>query len=362
MTLLIVYMVTAIVISFLCSVMEAVLLSISPSYVGLLHKEQPILAKRLDKLKKNIDQPLAAILTLNTVAHTAGAAGVGAQAARVFSDAAVGIASAIMTLLVLVLSEIIPKTLGANYWRLLTPSVTNSLTILVAVLKPLVWFSQKLTSLMSRKHDEAYYIRQEIEAMADLGSQSGALQQDESEIIRNLLHFRHARLVDLMTPRTVIFKVHKDLTVNQYLNEHGSSAFSRILVFDKNSDDIIGFVHKNDIMLAYHRLGTEYKISKLVKPIYTIPSSQNVSSLLQTLLTERTHICLVVDEYGDVQGIVTLEDLIEALMGLEIVDERDQSTNMRAEAKQRWLQRLASSEHLVSEVDSEVDKDSRGDS
>ncbi|KAA1165374.1 hemolysin family protein [Pseudoalteromonas fuliginea] len=357
MTLLIVYMVVAIVISFLCSVMEAVLLSISPSYVASLRKEHPELAKRLEKLKNNIDQPLAAILTLNTVAHTAGAAGVGAQAAVVFSDAAVGIASAIMTLLVLILSEIIPKTLGANYWRALTPSVTYSLRFLVISLKPFVWFAQKLTNLMRPEHNEAYYIRQEIEAMADIGTESGALHQDESEIIRNLLHFRHAKLCDLMTPRTVIFKVHKDLTVNQHLNDHGSSSFSRILVFDKDSDDIVGFVHKNDIMLAFHRLGTDYKISKLIKPIYTVPTSQNVSSLLQTLLTKRTHICLVVDEYGDVQGIVTLEDMIEALMGLEIVDERDQSTNMRAVAKQRWHKRLASSAHIVSEED----KRTRGD-
>lgn len=353
MTLLIIYMVTAIVISFLCSIMEAVLLSISPSYVALLRKERPVLAKQLEKLKSNIDQPLAAILTLNTVAHTAGAAGVGAQAAVVFSDAAVGIASAIMTLLVLVLSEIIPKTLGANYWRALTPSVTYGLRILVLVLKPFVWAAQKITNLMGQKHNEAYYIRQEIEAMADIGSESGALHADESEIIRNLLHFRHAKLTDLMTPRTVIFKIHKDLTVNQYLSEHGSSSFSRVLIYDKDADDIIGFVHKNDIMLAYHRLGTDYKISKLVKPIYTVPSTQNVSSLLQTLLTKRTHICLVIDEYGDVQGIVTLEDMIEALMGLEIVDERDQSTNMRAVAKQRWHKRLADSEHIVSADDNE---------
>jgi len=152
-----------------------------------------------------------------------------------------------------------------------------------------------------------------------------------------------------MTPRTVLFKVHKDLTVNQYLSEHGSSSFSRVLVYDKNGDDIIGFVHKNDIMLAYHRLGEDYKISKLVKPIYTVPETLHVPTLLETLLSERTHICLVVDEYGDVQGIVTLEDLIEALMGLEIVDEHDQSANMQKVAKQRWRQRLASSNTIVSD-------------
>lgn len=201
MTLLLVYMLVAITVSFLCSVMEAVLLSITPSYVALIRKQQPLLAERVAKLKDNIDQPLAAILTLNTIAHTAGAAGVGAQAAVVFSDAAVGIASAIMTLLVLVLSEIIPKTLGANYWRALTPIVSVSLVGLVFILKPFVWFADILTRFLGRNYDEAYYIRQEIEAMADIGTESGALRQDESEIIRSLLHFRHAKLDTLMTPR-----------------------------------------------------------------------------------------------------------------------------------------------------------------
>ena len=354
MTLLIVYMVVAITISFLCSIMEAVLLSITPSYVAVLRKSKPKLAQRFEHLKTNIDQPLAAILTLNTIAHTAGAAGVGAQAAVVFSDAAVGIASAIMTLLVLVLSEIFPKTLGAKHWRALAPIVTQALRYLVIALKPFVWLAEKLTGILGRNYNEAYYIRQEIEAMADMGSQSGALHQEESEIIRSLLHFRHAKLDSLITPRTVLFKVHKDLTVDQYLAEHGSSAFSRVLVYDKNGDDIIGFVHKNDIMLAFHRLGKDYKISKLVKPIYTVPETLYVPTLLHTLLAERTHICLVIDEYGDVQGIVTLEDMIEALMGFEIVDEHDQSANMQAVAKQRWRQRLANSNTLLSE---ELSKD-----
>jgi len=351
MTLLIVYMCVAILISFLCSIMEAVLLSITPSYVALLRKQNPKLAKCVEKLKKNVDQPLAAILTLNTVAHTAGAAGVGAQAAVVFSDAAVGIASAIMTLLVLVLSEIIPKTLGANYWRALTPVVARGLVYLVILLKPFVWFAEKLTNLMGRNYDEAFYIRQEIEAMADIGSESGALHQEESEIIRSLLHFRHATLDSIMTPRTVLFKVHKDITVHQYLADHGSSSFSRVLVYDKDGDDIIGFVHKNDIMLAYHRLGEDYKVSKLVKPLYTVPETLYVPTLLHTLLAERNHICLVIDEYGDVQGIVTLEDMIESLMGLNIMDERDQSADMQMVAKQRWRQRLASTDKLLSEDD-----------
>ncbi|WP_187306163.1 hemolysin family protein [Pseudoalteromonas piscicida] len=351
MVLLLTYMFLAIAISFICSVMEAVLLSITPSHIGILKQENDALASRVQRLKDNIDQPLSAILTLNTVAHTAGAAGVGAQAAVVFSDAAVGIASAVMTLLVLVLSEIIPKTLGATYWRGLTPIVSSVLVWLVRVLKPFVWMSDQLTKVIGRKDDEAHYIRQEIEAMAEIGSEAGALHQDETETIRSLLRFRHARLESIMTPRTVLFKVHKDMTVHEYLSEHGSVAFSRVLVFDKNTDDIIGFVHKNDIMLAYHRLGEEYKLGKLSRPLYTVPETLAAPELFKALLAKRLHIALVIDEYGDVQGIVTLEDLLESLMGMDIVDEREQTTNMQAAAKQKWRERVDNHDNLIEDID-----------
>lgn len=347
MLLLITYMVLAIVISFLCSVMEAVLLSITPSYVGVLHKQNARLAQRVQSLKDNIDQPLSAILTLNTVAHTAGAAGVGAQAAAVFSDAAVGIASAVMTLLVLVLSEIIPKTLGASYWRALTPVVSVSLVFLVKVFKPFVWLADRLTRLIAKKEDEAHYIRQEIEVMAELGSAAGALDQDESDTIRSLLNFKTASLKDIMTPQTVLFKVQKNLSVDEYLSQHGSVPFSRVLVFDKDGDDIIGFVHKNDLMLAFHRLGEDYRVAKLVKAIYTVPETLSAPRLFQNLLQRREHIALIVDEYGAVQGIVTLEDLLESLIGVDIVDEHDRVSDMQAQAQKIWREKIDSQDKLI---------------
>jgi len=345
--LLITFMVLAIAISFLCSVMEAVLLSITPSYIGVLRKENEALANRVQSLKDNIDQPLAAILTLNTVAHTAGAAGVGAQAAAVFSDAAVGIASAIMTLLVLVLSEIIPKTLGASYWRGLTPVVSLSLVFLVKVFKPFVWMSDRLTRLIGKKEDEAHFIRQEIEVMAELGSEAGALNQDESDTIRSLLNFRTASLTDIMTPQTVLFKVHKDITVDDYLSEHGSVPFSRVLVFDEDGDDVVGYVHKNDLMLAYHRLGHDYRVGKLIKSLYTVPETLAAPSLFQNLLQRREHIALIVDEYGAVQGIVTLEDLLESLIGVEIVDEHDRVSDMQVKAQQLWKERSEAHDKII---------------
>lgn len=347
MVLLFSYMFLAIGVSFVCSIMEAVLLSITPSYVASLKKDKPILAGRIQSLKDKVDQPLAAILTLNTVAHTAGAALVGAQAAALFGDAAIGAASAIMTILVLVLSEIIPKTLGAHYWRNLASPVSSILVVLVKVLRPFIWLSDQITKLVGSKKDESHFIRAEIEAMAELGSEAGALDKDESQIIRSLLRFKHLSLDEVMTPRTVLFKVHKDMSVDDYLSEHGSESFSRVLVYDKEPEDIIGFVHKNDIMLAYHRLGEQYKLGKLIKPIYTVSEKVKLPKLYQTLLQKRTHISLVIDEYGDVQGIVTLEDILEALMGMEIVDEGDKTSCMQEMAKQKWQKRVIKHEYII---------------
>jgi len=313
MTFLIIFMVVAIGISFICSIMEAVLLSITPSFIASIGQERPKLAKQAKTLKQQIDRPLAAILTLNTVAHTAGAAGVGAQAAVIFGDAAVGVASAVMTLLVLVFSEIIPKTLGAHYWRSFAGIVCQVLTWLIPLLLPFVWLSEQMTKLLSTKNSEAAYIRAEIEAMAHIGSEQGVIAADESKIITSLLRFNKTPISNILTPRTVLFKVHKDITVQHFLDKDGSEPFSRILCFDKDEDDIIGYVLKNDIMLAYHRL----------------------------------HICLVVDEYGDVQGIVTLEDLIECLLDLNILDECDQTSNMRQKAKNLWKNRLNKNVNLI---------------
>ncbi|NVK24938.1 MAG: DUF21 domain-containing protein [Gammaproteobacteria bacterium] len=323
MFLLITYALFAILVSFICSVMEAVLLSITPSYIGNLGKTNPKVAERIKKLKDKVDQPLAAILSLNTIAHTAGAAGVGAKAAQLFGDTAIGIASAIMTLLVLVFSEIIPKTLGANYWRALAPSVSLVLVWLVTALKPFIVMSDLITKIFSKKQDDSQFIRDEIEAMAEIGTESGALHQEESEIIQSLMQFRHLELRTVMTPRNKLFKVHKDLSVEEYTRLHGSVPFSRILVFDKAPDDIIGFVLKTDIMLAQSRVKPDYRISKMVKPIFTVSEKQTLPWLFANMLEQRSHISMVINEYGDVQGIVTLEDIIEALLRVDILDERD---------------------------------------
>lgn len=347
MLLLFIFMFTAISISFICSIMEAVLLSITPSYIARLKKSKPAAASLMQDLKEKVDQPLAAILTLNTIAHTAGAAGVGAQAASIYGDSAIGIASAVMTLLVLVFSEIIPKTLGANYWRRLGPIVCRGLVWLIWVLKPFIWLSDQITKLFATKQDDSAHIRDEIEAMAEIGSEAGALREDEAAIISSLLRFRHTTLNQVLTPRTVLFKLHKDVTVGEYVDTHGSVSFSRVLVFNDDGDDIIGYVLKSDVMLAFHRLGADYRIAKLVKPIHTVPETIQLPNLFTTLLEKRLHICLVVDEYGDVQGIVTLEDMIESLLGVNILDERDQSKDLREKALSQWQKHFDERDHLI---------------
>ena len=336
MTLLIIFIVLAISISFICSVLEAVLLSITPSYIASIRETNPKAAKRIKGLKDRVDQPLSAILTLNTIAHTAGAAGVGAQAAYVFGDAAVGIASAVMTLLVLIFSEIIPKTLGANHWRKLVPVVASVLVWMVVILKPFVWLSDKITLLFSKKQDDAKYLRAEIEAMAVLGSKSGALHKQESELIQSLLQFKHTHIRAILTPRKQLFRVHKDMTVEEFCKEHGSTPYSRVLVYDKDSDDIIGFVLRTDIMLALHRVRDDFRISKMVKPLYTVSQNMSLPRLFRSMLERRAHISLVVDEYGEVQGIISLEDLLESLLQVNILDEQDRMDESSQKELEKW--------------------------
>jgi CBS domain containing-hemolysin-like protein len=329
MTLLLIYGFVAIGVSFFCSVLEAVLLSITPSYVRATIENNPVAGKRIEKLKERVDQPLAAILTLNTIAHTAGAAGVGAQAAALYGDTAIGIASAIMTLLVLFLSEIIPKTLGANHWRSLAPLVSYFLIIMVKVLAPFIWLSDQITKLFSKKDDDQSHVRAEIEAMAMLGSQVGALDDHETEIIKGLLKFQHTQIREVMTPRKQIFRISKDMSVERFCKEHGSVPYSRVLVYDDNPDDIIGYVFKTDVILANVRVKPNYRIGKLTKKLYIVSTNMSLPALFNKMLTKRVHMSLVVDEYGEVSGIVTLEDLLETMLQVHIFDEKD--SNPRTE-------------------------------
>ncbi len=338
MVLLVIYVLIALVFSFFCSIAEATLLSVTSPYIASLEQKGKRSGKLLRALKDDINRPLAAILTLNTIAHTVGAAGAGAQAAVVFGNESLGIASAILTLLILIFSEIIPKTLGATYWRQLAPVLSRPVRYLIWLLYPFVWLSRSLTGTSGSPGLKGFS-REEFAAMADLGAKEGQLAVKESRILKNLFRFRSSTIKNIMTPRTVAFTVQENITIDQFFEQNDQTPFSRIPIYNANRDDITGFVLKDDILLAQARDMHESRLHEFKREIRAVPSSKSLSELFEYLLDRREHIVLVVDEYGGMEGIVTLEDVVETLLGLEIVDEADKTEDMQELARSLWEKR-----------------------
>lgn len=343
-TLLILYALLAIGFSFFCSIAEAVLLSVTPSYIATLKEQGKKSALLLEGLKANVDRPLAAILSLNTIAHTGGAAGVGAQAAEIWGlesggGHAVGYASAIMTLLILVLSEIIPKTIGAVFWRPLAVYIGQLVQVLIWVLYPLVWLSEILTKLIAGNNRQDVVTRDEVAAMAAISAEGGELEATESRILTNLFRLRTLTAHDIMTPRTVILAYPEETTVAEVLEQEPSLTVSRVPIYQESVDNVTGFVLKTDILLAQSGDRPQTPLSELKRDIKAVPATASLSLLFDVLLKQHTHIALVHDEYGGTDGLVSLEDLIETLLGLEIVDEADAATDMQRLAREQWEKR-----------------------
>ena len=349
MGLLILYVLLAVGVSFLCSIMEAVLLSVTPSYVAAMEQEGHPVGEKLRQMKEDIDRPLAAILSLNTVAHTAGAAGAGAQGAIVFGDAYLGVISAVLTLLILIFSEIIPKTLGAIYWRNMAPAVTRILVPTIWAMWPLVKLSKLVTRLLSPGEERTTFSREEFTALAEIGEEEGVFEEEESRILRNLFRFNSLRVKDVMTPRTVVFDMSEHKTVGEVVEEHDEFRFSRIPVYDDDRDDVTGYVLKDAILLKAAQEETDTQLEDLAREMLVVRDSLPLPDLLERLLDRLEHIALVVDEYGGVEGIVTMEDVVETLLGLEIVDEADSVEDMQALARQQWFKR-AKQLGMVSEI------------
>lgn len=336
--LLIAFVLLALIFSFLCSVAEAVILSITPSYIAGLKESHPQRAALLKRLKQEkIDQSLAAILTLNTIAHTVGAIGAGAKATLVFGSAWFGLFSAVMTLLILFLSEIIPKTLGALYWRNLAGPTSLFVRGLILVLYPLIWISERLTKLIAGRRNAQGFSRDEFIALAGIGEQAGQIDQHESGIIRNLFRLRSLKAKDIMTPRTVIVALPEDMTMTDALA--GETQFSRLPLYKVDIDDANGFVLKDEVLLVKAQNRGEAQLKTLKRDIMVVPREMPISALLETFLDRRQHIALVVDEYGGTNGLVTFEDVVETLLGEEIIDEMDKEEDMQALARQRWEKR-----------------------
>lgn len=343
MTLLIFYLLLAVLVSFFCSVAEAVLLSVRPSYIAVLEAQGSRSAKKLKKLCNNLDRPLAAILTANTIAHTVGAAGVGAQAAVVFGNQYIGLTSAILTFLILIFSEIIPKTLGALYWRQLAAPFAILIAGLTQLLLPFVWLSEKLTRLLSRSGAGVHtFSRDEFEAMAQIGVDEGLLESKELKIVTNLMRLRQLSARDIMTPRPVVFSASEKMTVRGFFTAHSENAFSRIPVYAENEDDITGYVLKSDLLMAQARDEFDKSLLEFRRPFLMFLDVLDASSIFDRLIHGKNQIALVLDEYGTMQGIVTMEDVMETLIGLEIMDESDKVDDMQKLAHKRWRARMES--------------------
>lgn len=339
--LLIGYILLALGFSFLCSIAEAVLLSITPSYIEGLKKTRPKRAARLKRLKlDNVDRSLAAILTLNTIAHTVGAIGAGAKATVVFGSAWFGLFSAVITLMILFLSEIVPKTIGAVYWSKLVGPTGFFVHCLIIILYPIVWISELLTRFISHGKPVHIFSREELIALAGVGVRTGQLHSKESLILHNLLRFESLKVTDIMTPRTVIAALPEDTPISDALETVTRLPFSRVPIYETDIDSITGFVIKDDVLLSTIRNQEGKTLKVLRRDILAVPESVSLTTLLERFLKDRQHIAVVINEHGGTDGLVTLEDLIETLTGLEIMDETDTAEDMRALARKRWLERV----------------------
>lgn len=359
MALLLLFAFVSIFFSFLCSILEAVLLSVTPTFINVKKKEGKAYATELETLKKDVDRPLIAILTLNTIAHTVGAILVGVQAKVAYvelygsqtksilgieftEDLMVGVVSSIMTLFILVASEIIPKTIGASYWKQLANFTTKALKVLIFPLKwtGILWVLQLTTKLIGSKgHHGSVLSREDFHVMADMAHEEGVFQESESKIIKNLLTFKDIFVKDVMTPRTVMKSEDENTTVADFFNKNMNLRFSRIPIYSDNPDNIKGLVLKDEVFKEMALDNGSKKLSKLKRHIIMVERNTPIPKLFEQLIESKNHMALVVDEYGSVSGLVTMEDVIETLLGLEIMDESDNVSDLQQMARKNWKDR-----------------------
>lgn len=347
MTLLIVYALVSIFFSFLCSILEAALLSFTPSFINLKSQEGKGYAKTLSKFKKDIDKPLIAILTVNTIAHTVGAILVGVEAEKLpykvefLGFNLVGIVSAIMTLLILVVSEIIPKTIGATYWKNLGSFTALFLQIIIFPLKftGILWLLMLTTKLIGKSAHVSTISREEFMAITDAAEQEGVFAENESAVIKNLLIFKSVTAKNVMTPFSVVISEDESITLNKFHKKHKNLRFSRIPIFKDKSHNITGFVLRDHLLEEIVEEQGEKPLSEIKREMTVVQDDAPIPDLFDTFIKQRAHIALVVDEYGNTSGIVTMEDIIETLLGLEIMDESDDIEDMQLQARKNWERR-----------------------
>lgn len=356
MALLIFYAIISIFFSFLCSILEAVLLSVTPTFVNVKKKEGKAYANDLETLKNDVDRPLIAILTLNTIAHTVGAILVGVQAKAAYAelygnkptsifgiemteDLMVGVVSSVMTILILVASEIIPKTIGATYWKQLANFTTKALKVLIFPLQwtGILWVLQLTTKLIGGKgHHGSVLSREDFSAMAQIAEDEGVFQESESKVIKNLLNFQSVQAKNIMTPRTIMKTEPETTTIEDFFKANQTLRFSRIPVYTDSPDNITGLVLKDDVYKEMANGNGSKKLKDIKRNIVITNRDIPIPQLFETFVETKNHMALVVDEYGSVSGIVTMEDVIETLLGLEIMDESDNVADLQNLARKSW--------------------------
>ncbi len=340
MSLLILYGILSIAFSFLCSILEAVLLSVTQTFITVKINEGKAYAKTLKRLKINIDRPLIAILTVNTIAHTVGAILVGVQAEKTFAPGnnAVGIVSAIMTFLILVLSEIIPKSIGANYWRNLANFASKAIVILMFPLKftGILWLLEFTTKIVGKSSENLNVSREDFHAMADIAQEEGVFQESESQVIKNIIDFKKTVVKDIMTPRTVLKTAPEKMTIREFYDQNPNLKFSRIPIFNQSQDDITGYFLKDQLFQSIIDGKGDQELKTISREIVIANRDMPIKTLFDKLIEKQEHIALVVDEFGSVSGIVSQEDIIETILGFEIVDESDGDEDLQDLARKLW--------------------------
>ena len=337
MGLLILYFLTAVIISFICSILEASLLSITPTFLAGKVNEGKTFAKSLQKFKEKIDTPLAAILTINTFANTVGAVGVGVQAQKLWGNEYLSITSGVLTLTILIFSEIIPKTLGANYWKNLAPVIPYFLKgMIYSPFYPIIALAKFITKALTKDQSQVVLSRSEFHAMAEIGVKEGIFKKEEAKILLNLMVFNKIEVKSILTPRTVVFAAEENISVKEFIEKNDKIIFSRIPVFQKDIENITGYVLKDDIMQYMIDKKQNNKLLSLRREIKVVNEQMPIIRFFYKLIEEKEHIAMVVGEYGEMVGIVTMEDIIETLLGTEIMDEFDNVEDMQELAKKVW--------------------------
>ena len=338
---LIFYVVIALGVSFLCSIWEAAMLSTPVSHIELLVEQGSKAGAIMQGLRQNVEHPISAILTLNTIAHTVGAAGAGAEATAIFGSEFFGIISAVLTLLILVFSEIIPKTLGAVYAKPLTPFTAWSLRALLILFKPAVFAFEFVTRAMRPDEDAPTVTRSELQVMARISAEEGGIRERENRIVANLLELAEVQVETIMTPRTVMLTFQIDATIGDIMRAHPVLPFSRIPVYGESADDIRGYVLRHEI---YKRAAADehaVPLREIARQLQVVPETNSVAQVLDKFIARQDHIFLVIDEYGGTAGLITLEDTVETLLGIEILDESDRVADLRDLARRRYERQQA---------------------